>query len=219
MPSDVADVTVIDQAISLIAAEIDRAAAPCVTTSFQIDGVVLLHLLRQARPRIPVLFLDTVHHFPETIRFRDKLAAAWDLNVVTLRAAHPAPGLWQESTEACCRRHKVEPLFAALRGHDTWFTGLRRDQSASRATLSEIAPFTLPDGAVIRKVSPLAAWTRADVRAYARANAVPRLPLYNLGYTSIGCEPCTTLPLDPSNDRSGRWGGEKLECGIHIQPR
>lgn len=219
MSSNVFDVTIIDQTVSLIASEIDRASAPCVTSSFQAEGVVLLHLLRQVRPDIAVLFLDTVHHFADTIRYRDELAAAWDLNLVTLRAADPAPGLWRQSTDACCGRHKVEPLFAALRAYDTWFSGLRRDQSPSRAALGEVAPFALPDGTILRKVSPLARWTKADVRSYAEAHAIPLLPLYDQGYTSIGCEPCTSLPLDLSNERSGRWGGQKLECGIHIQPR
>ena len=211
----------IDETIALIAAEIDRAAAPCVTSSFQADGMVLLHLLQQTRPRIPVLFLDTLHHFEETLRYRDAIASAWDLNVITLRAPDPAPGLWRVSTQACCARHKVDPLFAALPAYDTWFSGLRRDQSPSRRDLREVAPFTLPGGTVMRKVSPLARWTRADVWEYAERHAIPLLPLYEEGYTSIGCEPCTSLPLDPSSERSGRWGGQKLECGIHIelQPR
>ena len=207
----------IDETIALIAAEIDRAAAPCVTSSFQADGVVLIHLLQRSRPGVPVLFLDTLHHFDETLRYRDAMASAWNLNVVTLRAAAPEPGLWRASTQACCARHKVDPLFAALPAYDTWFTGLRRDQSSSRADLQEVAPFTLPGGTVIRKVSPLARWTKADVRRYAHAHAIPLLPLYDEGYTSIGCEPCTSLPRDPANERSGRWGGQKLECGIHIQ--
>ncbi len=208
----------VDTTLTLIEAELARAAAPCVTASFQADCVVLVHMLRAVRPRIPVLFLDTVHHFEQTLRYRDEIAAAWDLNMVTLRAASPSPGLWRESTQACCGRHKVEPLFAALAGYDTWFTGLRRDQSPSRAGLEEIEPFTLAGGATLRKVSPLARWTTKDVWQYARQHGVPLLPLYEAGYTSVGCEPCTTLPLEPGNERSGRWGGQKLECGIHIQP-
>jgi phosphoadenosine phosphosulfate reductase len=189
-----------------------------VTASFQADCVVLVHMLREIRPRIPVLFLDTVHHFAETLRYRDEIASKWDLNLVNLRAAQPSPGLWRESTHACCGRHKVEPLFSALAGHDTWFTALRRDQSPSRANLQEVEPFALASGATLRKVSPLAQWTTADVWRYAKQHGIPLLPLYQQGYTSIGCEPCTSLPLDAANDRSGRWGGEKLECGIHIQP-
>jgi phosphoadenosine phosphosulfate reductase len=208
--------TTIDQ---LIASELDRAAAPCVTASFQADCVVLVHMLRRVRPDIPVLFLDTVHHFAETLAYRDRIAADWNLNLVILRAADPAPGLWQESTHACCERHKVTPLFTALRDHDVWFTGLRREQSPSRAALEEVEPFALSGGAILRKISPLARWTAADVQRYASAHAIPLLPLYERGYTSVGCEPCTSLPLDPGNERSGRWGGAKLECGIHIQPR
>jgi phosphoadenosine phosphosulfate reductase len=207
-----------DIAKALVAAELARAAAPCVTASFQAECVVLVHMLQTGRPRIPVLFLDTVHHFDATLRYRDELAARWDLNLITLTAAEPAPGLWRENTHACCARHKVEPLFAALAAHDAWFTGLRRDQSPSRAALEEVEPFTLATGTALRKISPLARWATADVWRYAREHGIPLLPLYDEGYTSIGCEPCTSLPLDVTNERSGRWGGRKLECGIHIQP-
>lgn len=202
---------------NVIAAELDSASAPCVTCSFQAECMVLVHLLRTVKPDIPVLFLDTVHHFAETYGYRDELVRRWGLNLVTLVADEPKPGLWQESTDACCARHKVGPLFGALERHDAWFTGLRREQSPSRASLSEVETFTLPGGKTIRKISPLARWTTREVWEYARANDIPLLPLYELGYTSIGCEPCTTLPIDPSNQRSGRWRGQKLECGIHLQ--
>jgi phosphoadenosine phosphosulfate reductase len=204
-------------ASELIAEQLRAAKAPCVTSSFQAECVVLVHMLREIAPDIPVLFLDTVHHFPQTLEYRDRIAREWGLNLVTLRAETPSPGLWQQSTRSCCDRHKVEPLFSALAAHDVWFTGLRRQQAASRAALEEIEPFRLPHGVEIRKISPLASWTTRDVWAYAKAHAIPLLPLYELGYTSVGCEPCTTLPLDPSNERSGRWQGQKLECGIHIQ--
>jgi phosphoadenosine phosphosulfate reductase len=204
-------------ALDLIARELDAAPNACVTSSFQAECVVLVDMVRRRRPDVPVLFLDTAHHFAETTRYAQDLAAAWDLNLVTLRATDVSQGLWRESTQACCARHKVEPLFSALKGYDTWFTGLRRQQSKSRAALDEIEPFALGDGVTIRKVSPLAAWTTADVWRYAKERNIPLLPLYDAGYTSIGCEPCTSLPLDPSDDRSGRWAGQKLECGIHIQ--
>ena len=204
-------------ALELVAAEVEAAAAPCVTSSFQAECVVLVHMLQQVRPRIPVLFLDTVHHFPQTLAYRDEIASKWGLNLITLRAAEPAPGLWQQDLKACCGKHKVEPLFGALEHHDVWFTGLRRDQSPTRKTLEPIESFTLPTGRALRKISPLAHWSTKDVWTYAKAHQIPLLPLYELGYTSIGCEPCTSLPLDPNNPRSGRWQGEKLECGIHIQ--
>ena len=204
-------------ALELVAAEVESATAPCVTSSFQAECVVLVHMLQQVRPRIPVLFLDTVHHFPQTLAYRDEIASKWGLNLITLRAAEPAPGLWQQDLKACCGKHKVQPLFGALEHHDTWFTGLRRDQSPTRASLEPIESFTLPTGTRLRKISPLAHWSTKDVWTYAKAHQIPLLPLYELGYTSIGCEPCTSLPLDPSNDRSGRWGGQKLECGIHLE--
>ena len=204
----------------VIARALADATAPCVTSSFQAECVVLTHLLREQRSDLPVLFLDTVHHFAETLAYRDEMTRRWNLNLVTLRAAQPQVGLWEaESTEACCRRHKVEPLFTALEGYDVWFTALRRDQSPSRTNLQEIEPFRLPSGKIIQRVSPLAAWTAKDVWAYARRHDIPLLPLYDFGYTSIGCEPCTSFPLDPLNPRSGRWGGQKLECGIHMQAK
>ena len=202
-------------------AVLDGLAGPglaCITCSFQAEDVVVLHLLREIQPDIPVLFLDTVHHFAPTYAYRDELADRWKLNVINLRAAEPSVGLWQTSTDACCARHKVEPLFSALEGYDVWFTGLRRQQSASRANLAEVETFRLRSGKSITKVSALASWTTRDVWMYAKAQDIPLLPLYDLGYTSIGCEPCTSLPLDPSDPRSGRWQGQKLECGIHIQP-
>ena len=202
----------------IIADMLATATAPCVTSSFQAEDVVLVHLLREVKPDIPVLFLETFHHFPQTLAYRDEIAAKWNLNLINLKAPEPSIGLWQTSTDDCCARHKVGPLFGALEGYDTWFTGLRREQSPSRANLQHVEPFTLTSGTPLRKVSPLAEWTMKDVWQYAKAHDIPLMPLYELGYSSIGCEPCTSLPLDPSNPRSGRWQGQKLECGIHIQP-
>jgi phosphoadenosine phosphosulfate reductase len=203
---------VIEQALA-------TAPVSCITSSFQAECVVLTHMLLEAQPDIPVLFLDTFHHFAQTLAYRDELTARWGLNLINLQAKTPRVGLWQaESTDACCQRHKVEPLFSALEGYDTWFTALRRDQSPSRANLQEVESFKLP-GKTISRVAPLAGWTARDVWAYAREHDIPLLPLYEVGYTSIGCEPCTQLPFDPEHPRSGRWQGQKLECGIHIQSK
>ena len=202
----------------IIVEQLANADAPCVTSSFQAESVVLLHMLRDVEPEIPVLFLDTFHHFPELLAYRDEIAARWRLNLRVLGAADPRLGLWRHDLDACCARHKVAPLFPVLEQHDLWFTGMRREQSPTRAGLSAAAPFTLPSGKIVQKVSPLAAWTARDVWAYAETHDIPLLPLYARGYTSIGCEPCTTRPLDPANQRSGRWGGKKLECGIHLEP-
>ena len=202
--------------LSVIDGELARAKRPCVTSSFQADCVVLLHLLLQRFPDIPVLFIDTAHHFAETIAYRDRIVADWKLNVVNVHNPEPQVGLWQTSTRACCAHNKVGPLFAALEAYDTWFAALRREQSASRASVELIADFRLPTGRTLRKVSPLVQWATRDIEGYAYTHQIPLLPLYARGYTSIGCEPCTTLPTDPSNSRSGRWLGQKLECGIHL---
>src|SRR6202035_3024621 len=112
------------------------------TSSFQAEDVVLVDLIRQVQPDIPVLFLETFHHFAETLTYRDEMAGRLKLNLVVLRAPEPAVGLWQTSTDDCCARHKVGPLFGALEAYGTWFTGLRREQSASRANLQHVEPFT-----------------------------------------------------------------------------
>ena len=203
-------------ALELISKYLSSAKAPCVTSSFQIEGVVLLDMLRGLAPDIPVLLIDTAHLFPETHAFGNELAVRWRLNIVTLRAKEPIVGLWQRDTNACCARHKVAPLFEALEYHDVWFAALRREQSPSRAALAEAAPFPLPSGHTLEKVCPLATWSRDDIWEYARTRDLPVPPLYDAGYTSIGCVPCTSLPTDPSKPRSGRWFGEKLECGIHV---
>ena len=216
--SDVTDLAA--SAAQLIAAQLKSAARPAITSSFQAECVVLTDLLRQARPDIPVLFLDTFHHFAQTLAYRDEMTARYGLNLINLKAAEPNIGLWKtESTEACCARHKVGPLFSSLENYDVWFTALRRDQSPSRANLKEVEPFKLPSGRAIRKIAPLAGWTARDVWRYAKDHDIKLLPLYELGYTSIGCEPCTSLPPDPNDPRSGRWQGQKLECGIHIEAK
>jgi phosphoadenosine phosphosulfate reductase len=208
------------EATDVIAAALARAKKPCITSSFQAECVVMTDMIRALRPDIPVLFLDSFHHSPQTLEYRDEMTRKYGLRLVNLRAKDPQVGLWQaESTQACCARHKVEPLFSALAEYDTWFTALRRDQSTSRANLRQSEPFRLPSGKTIERVAPIAAWTARDVWKYAKDHEIPLLPLYELGYTSVGCEPCTSVPFDPENPRSGRWQGQKLECGIHVQAK
>jgi len=196
----------------------------CVTSSFQAEDVVVLHMVRAILPSIPVLFLETGYHFPETLAYRDRIAAEWDLNLINvLPEKSVAEQEWefgilnQTAPDRCCGLRKVEPLFRSLAPYSVWVTGLRRQQSKSRANLQPEESFTLPIGKVLAKLSPLAEWTTRDVWYYADAHKIPLLPLYEKGYTSIGCAPCTSLPLDANDPRSGRWSGQKLECGIHIQ--
>lgn len=195
---------------------------PCLTCSFQAEDIVLLHLVRQRLPAVPVLFLDTGYHFAETCAFRDELAREWDLHLVNLTAQQTVAQqesafgiLYRENPTRCCQWRKVEPLMAGLQPYDIWFTGLRREQSPTRKNLKKIEWHRLPGGKSLLKVNPLADWTWERVWEYTRAHGLSHLPQYDRGYTSIGCEPCTTLPTDPANPRSGRWGGQKLECGIH----
>ncbi|HTD43814.1 MAG TPA: phosphoadenylyl-sulfate reductase [Bryobacteraceae bacterium] len=217
----------IQEAEDLIASELARNGAPCVTSSFQTECVALVHMLVRQRPEIPVLFLETGYHFAETIEYRDRISKDWKLNLVNLEAkqsvAHQEAQfgiLNRTEPNRCCALRKVAPLFEGLANYDTWFTALRREQSPTRANLQPVEAFKLPTGKTLQKISPLAGWTNRDVWAYLSRYNIPALPLYDQGYTSIGCQPCTALPLDPNNPRSGRWQGqEKLECGIHIQAK
>jgi len=214
----------IAEAEALIRQQLGNSGPVCVTSSFQSECVVLVDMIRKQKPEIPVLFLETGYHFPETLAYRDKLTAEWKLNLKNLEAKQSVADqesqfgiLNQTNPNQCCKLRKVEPLFGGLEGYDTWFTALRRDQSPTRANLQEVEPFKLPSGKTLQKISPLAGWTTRDVWQYMQKHSIPELSLYELGYTSIGCQPCTKLPLDPNDPRSGRWQGQgKLECGIHI---
>jgi phosphoadenosine phosphosulfate reductase len=197
----------------------------CVTSSFQAEDVVVLHLVREVAAEIPVLFLDTGYHFEATYEYRDRMAAEWGLNLKNILPRQTVAEqeaefgvLNQTAPDRCCGLRKVGPLFNALESYGVWFTGLRREQAKTRANLQAIERFTLPSGKQLRKLSPLADWHTRDVWQYAERYEIPLLPLYELGYSSIGCEPCTSLPSSADDPRSGRWSGAKVECGIHIQP-
>jgi len=207
---------------------VDQAAAgaygdgACFTCSFQAEDMIVLHLLRRRLPKIPVLFLETGYHFAETYEFRDTISREWNLNLInaipkqSVAAQESAFGiLYRDDPAKCCQLRKVDPLVNALRPYETWFTGLRREQSATRKNLKKAELHRLPTGETLTKVSPLADWTWGQVWEYTAANKISYLPQYDRGYSSIGCEPCTAIPNDPNNLRSGRWGGQKLECGIH----
>lgn len=194
----------------------------CLTCSFQAEDMIVLHLLRKRIPSIPVLFLETGYHFPQTYEYRDRIAKEWSLNLVnvvpqqTVEQQESQFGILYRSDPAkCCQLRKVEPLFQALESYDLWFTGLRREQSPTRRNLKKVEWHRLPSGKSLLKVSLLADWTWGQVWEYTARNGMSYMPQYDEGYMSIGCEPCTAIPNDPNNPRSGRWGGTKLECGIH----
>jgi phosphoadenosine phosphosulfate reductase len=194
----------------------------CFTSSFQTEDMVVLHMLRQHLPEVPVIFLETGYHFKELIAYRDRMVAEWELNLVN---AMPSTTVAEfegqfgklhivQPTE-CCRVRKVEPLMRSLEPFGWWFTGLRREQSPTRAGLKKVEDHRTPTGKQMKKVSVLADWDWARVSDYATIHGIPQLELYARGYTSIGCEPCTAIPEAGADARSGRWGGKKLECGIH----
>jgi len=210
-----------EEVIEFILADHSRQGI-CFTCSFQAEDVVVLHLLRKRLPDIPVLFLETGYHFPETYEFRDQLTRHWRLNLVnvvpqqTVEEQESAFGiLYRSEPTKCCQLRKVDPLFEALEPFETWFTGLRREQSITRKNLKKAELHRLPAGKLLTKVSPLADWSWGQVWEYTGAHKLAYLPQYDQGYLSIGCQPCTAIPDDPGNPRSGRWGGRKLECGIH----
>jgi phosphoadenosine phosphosulfate reductase len=209
---------------SLLKREITILGDVCLTCSFQAEDVLLTRLAIALDPAIPILFLDTGYHFRETYEYRDRIANEWKLNLINLlpgrtvaeqEAEHGL--LFQSAPDQCCKLRKVEPLFKAVAGYRVWLTGLRREQAKSRAALEEEALFTLPGGKQVLKLAPLAGWTTRDVWYACEQLSIPRLPLYEQGFQSIGCEPCTSLPLDANDPRSGRWAGRKVECGIHIE--
>lgn len=209
---------------STLAREITGNGDVCLTCSFQAEDVLLTRLAIEYDPNLPILFLDTGYHFAETYTYRDQIAREWDLNLTNLLPEKTVAEqeaerglLYQSSPDECCKLRKVEPLFKAVAEYRVWLTGLRREQARSRAALEESALFALPSGKKVLKLAPLAAWTTRDVWHACEQLSIPLLPLYERGFSSIGCEPCTSLPLDPNDPRSGRWAGRKVECGIHIE--
>jgi phosphoadenosine phosphosulfate reductase len=214
------DALAAEEVVNSILAENHGSA--CITCSFQAECMVVLHLLLRKLPDVPVLFLDTGYHFAQTYAYRDRMTELWHLNLVNVTPTQSVAAqeselgiLYRTDPGTCCQRRKVEPLMKALEPFDIWFTGLRREQSPTRKNLRTVENHRLPSGKNILKVSPLAAWDRRQVWKYTSDLGIEYLPLYDEGYPSIGCEPCTSVPAEGADPRSGRWGGAKLECGIH----
>lgn len=197
------------------------------TCSFQHDGVVLAHMLHGIAPEARVVFINTGFHFPETLAYRDALVRAIGLrNFVEL---HPVMSreeftqrygldLYARDPDLCCQINKVEPLRRYLPGVRAWINGRRRDQGATRQDIRVVEAY--PDG--LHKVNPLAGWSARDTFYYLERHGLPIHPLFEQGYASIGCAPCTRPVLPGEEERSGRWAGQnKTECGIHtlLEPK
>ncbi|MEX2572595.1 MAG: phosphoadenylyl-sulfate reductase [Gemmatimonadota bacterium] len=191
-----------------------------VLSAFGPGSLVLIHALHELSVRLPVLFIDTLHHFPETLQHVERVRDRYDLDLRVFRACdsraefenHHGPRLWERDLDRYHQISKVEPFRRAIADFDGWITGRRREQSDSRADLP------LASGSPQIRVNPLAPWTRADVWRFILARGVPYNPLHDCGYTSIGDQPLTSPAADDEPERAGRWrGSDRSECGIHLQ--
>ncbi|MEX2254288.1 MAG: phosphoadenylyl-sulfate reductase [Acidimicrobiia bacterium] len=180
-------------------------------SSFQ--DCVLIDLAHQVDPGIEVVFLDTQYHFAETLWYVEHIRQRYDLNLRVVEPEVDPDDRWLDDPDGCCGARKVVPLAKALSRKEAWMTGLRRDEASTRSR-TPIVAYDVGRGLV--KVNPLATWTGADVAGYSQDRALPEHPLRELGYTSIGCWPCTRPVEDGEDPRAGRWSGlDKLECGLH----
>jgi len=190
------------------------------TMSFQHEGVVIAHMLRQIAPETPILFIDTGYHFEETLRYRDQLIELFGCPIRNLTSVMPraefiaqyGDDLYDRDPDLCCKINKVEPMQLALRGVRAWINGRRRDQATTRTRMPIVERL---QGGIV-KANPLANWTSRDTYGYLTKHDIPTHPLFEQGYTSIGCFPCTRPVLPGEDERAGRWAGKnKTECGLH----
>lgn len=191
------------------------------TTAFGLEGSVLMHMIARAQLDIRIVTLDTGLFFPETLQTWTRLQKALGLRIesvtpeLTLDAQAELHGeaLWQRAPDQCCDLRKVRPLRKLLDDASGWITGIRRAQSAERRD----APLVSHDARFgVTKLNPLVAWSTKQVRAYLQEHDVPYNPMFDDGYPSIGCAPCTTRVTAGVDERAGRWQGfEKRECGLH----
>lgn len=190
------------------------------STSFQTQSMALLHMVARIMPDIKIFFLDTGYHFWDTLIFREQIQHEWNLNVVDLYrdtrwdifARQNTRVLPTQDPNLCCYIHKVQPMQKALSGLRAWISGIRRDQTSDRAHAQILE---LQDDGLL-KVNPLLHWTQSGVAAYMADHHLPAHPLYERGYRSIGCAPCTIAIGLADDERAGRWAGRaKTECGLH----
>jgi phosphoadenosine phosphosulfate reductase len=190
-------------------------------TAFGAEGCILLHLLAEVEPRVRVFNLDTGYQFRETLELRDQMAERYGIEVELIRpettvpqyeAQHGGP-LYVANSDQCCYDRKIVPLRRALVGYDAWITAIRAEQSPHRAAASVVGP---DPKFGLAKINPLLSWTRRDVWAFIVTHRVPYNPLFDQGYASIGCWPCTRAVHASEDERAGRWAGQaKTECGLH----
>jgi phosphoadenosine phosphosulfate reductase len=197
-----------------------------IASAFQAEGTCLIHMAVQVDPDVPVLFLETGFHFAETLAFKQRLTELLGLNVIDLvgdytveeQEAEFGPRLYERDPRLCCQLNKVIPFARALRDYDAWMTSMRRDSAWTRRNTPIVSRTDLEDGTAVIRINPIANWTRRDAWAYLKEHDLPHNPLYDLGYASIGCAPCTRMVFPGEDERAGRWSGLlKTECGIHVR--
>lgn len=195
-------------------------------TAFGAEGCVLLDMLAKLRDETglagDIFNLDTGYQFPQTLALRAKIEKKYGY---AIRSIQPSPEakntlgpagepLYKTDPNLCCYLRKVAPLDQAVAGYDAWITAIRRDQTPERAATAIVGPD--PQFPLV-KINPLANWTKEQVWEYIRAHDVPYNPLYEQGFPSIGCWPCTKPAAPGQDERAGRWSGtEKRECGLHL---
>ncbi len=190
------------------------------TSSFQSHSIVLLHILSKIDNSIPIVFINTGYHFPETIKFRDEVAEAFGLNIVDLRSDVPmnmqrdnnGKFFFTSDPDYCCSINKTQPMDKLLLEFDVWINGVRGDQSAVRKAMEIEQP--APHNSM--RFHPMLDWNPKMIFQYQKEHNLPKHPLETKGYMSIGCEPCTRK-IDPDMmEREARWYGmNKTECGLH----
>ena len=196
----------------------------CLTCSWQKQSSVLVHMVSELGIGIDVIELDTHLFFRESYETRERLVKRYGLNlirpeIITVAEQHKqeGPNLWERDADRCCHIRKVEPLMRALEPYEAWISGIRREQSPSRANAQKVQHSDRYD---VWKIQPLADWSEKDVWAYIAVNEIPSNPLHEVGYRSIGCIPCTRPTRPDEEERAGRWAGsDRLECGIHLESK
>ncbi len=208
---------------ALLESGLERIA---IASAFQAEGTAVMHMAVAIRPDVPVLFLETGFHFRETLDFKQRLTERLGLNVVELKGDHTVetqsasfgPRLYERDPARCCELNKVIPFNRALRSLDGWITAFRRDSAPTRAEAPIVDQYELEAGKTLVKINPIANWTKRQIWSYLKDHDIPHNPLYDLGFSSIGCAPCTRMVFPGEDERAGRWAGEqKTECGIHVQ--
>jgi phosphoadenosine phosphosulfate reductase len=210
----------VEQALAVLKWTGDTFGDEFAITSSMADGL-LAHLASTALPGVHVIFLDTGYHFAETLGTRDWITSVLPITLVNVTPEHTVAEqddrygakLHERDPDLCCSLRKVQPLAESLSRYVAWGSGIRRDESPTRAA-TKIVDWDAKREMI--KINPIAAWTQDDVDAYVAAHGIPVNPLFELGFGSIGCAPCTR-PVAPGEDpRAGRWAGRgKTECGIH----